>query len=76
MVFAGATGVETRSLCWTGLNGAASARFPWLYPWWCYYLVSLLDRPERRLDGRIRIGCVFKLGCRTLGHGALRIHSE
>jgi hypothetical protein len=41
MVFAGASGVETRSLCWIGLNGAASAGF-----WgstrsgvitWCHY---------------------------------------
>ena len=76
MVFADAAGVETRLLCWTGLDGAASVRFLGLYPWWCYYLVSLLGGPERRLGGRIRIGCRFKLGCRTLGHGPLPIHSE
>jgi hypothetical protein len=53
-------------LCWAGLDGATGVRLLGLYPWLCYYLVLRLGGLQRRLGGRIRIGCLFKLGCRTL----------
>ena len=75
-VLSDAAGVETRLLCWAGLGGAVRVRFLRQHPKLCYYRMSRRGGLERRLGGRIRLGCCFKLGCRTLGHGPACIHSE